>query len=93
MLAAGIIPLGLWGALRWFGSESANLLECWALYGYANLIWIPVALISWSPIPSMSIYISANALFADRGSPELCVRGCRLRHLRPLPLAEPLPGP
>ena len=26
------------------------MLECWALYGYANLVWIPVALISWSPI-------------------------------------------
>jgi protein YIPF1/2 len=26
------------------------LLECWALYGYSNLIWIPVACISWSPI-------------------------------------------
>lgn len=24
-------------------------MECMALYGYANLIWIPVALISWSP--------------------------------------------
>ena len=44
------IPMGLYLALRYFGSESANLLECWALYGYANLIWIPVALISWSPI-------------------------------------------
>src|SRR6266487_6759549 len=46
----GVIPIALWGTLKWFGSESANLLECWALYGYANLIWIPVALISWSPI-------------------------------------------
>ncbi|KAH6658953.1 hypothetical protein BKA67DRAFT_2337 [Truncatella angustata] len=45
-----VIPILLFGALRYFGSESANLLECWALYGYANLIWIPVALISWSPI-------------------------------------------
>ncbi|KAF7560764.1 hypothetical protein G7046_g3388 [Stylonectria norvegica] len=44
------IPMVLFLALRYFGSESANLLECWALYGYANLIWIPVALISWSPI-------------------------------------------
>jgi protein YIPF1/2 len=44
------IPLGLWATLKWFGSESANLLECWALYGYANLIWIPVALVSWSPL-------------------------------------------
>ncbi|KAI0844722.1 Yip1-domain-containing protein [Daldinia vernicosa] len=44
------IPVVLFGALRYFGSESANLLECWALYGYSNLIWIPVALISWSPI-------------------------------------------
>ena len=44
------IPLGLWAVLKWFGSESANLMECWALYGYANLIWIPVALVSWSPL-------------------------------------------
>ena len=46
----GVIPIGLWATLKWFGSESANLLECWALYGYANLVWIPVAIISWSPI-------------------------------------------
>ncbi|KAG5923861.1 hypothetical protein E4U61_002324 [Claviceps capensis] len=44
------IPMVLFLALRYFGSESANLLECWALYGYSNLIWIPVAIISWSPI-------------------------------------------
>lgn len=43
-----IIPVVLFLALKYFGSESANLLECWALYGYSNLIWIPVALISWS---------------------------------------------
>ena len=42
--------MGLWGVLKWFGSEGASLLECWALYGYANLIWIPVALISWSEV-------------------------------------------
>jgi protein YIPF1/2 len=45
-----VVPGGLWGVLKWFGSESANLMECWALYGYANLIWIPVALVSWSPL-------------------------------------------
>jgi hypothetical protein len=50
----GLVPVGLWGVLKWFGSESANLLECVCLYGYANLIWIPVALISWSPIGSKS---------------------------------------
>ena len=50
------IPLGLWGALKWFGSESANLMECWALYGYGNLIWIPVALVSWSPVNGMFDY-------------------------------------
>ncbi|KAH9826116.1 protein YIP5-like [Teratosphaeria destructans] len=48
------IPLGLWGTLKWFGSESANLMECWALYGYANLIWIPVALVSWSPLTALN---------------------------------------
>lgn len=48
------VPVGLWGVLRWFGSESANVLECWALYGYANLIWIPVALVSWSPLTGMN---------------------------------------
>jgi hypothetical protein len=45
-----VIPIVLWLALKYFGSESASLLEAWALYGYANLIWIPVALISWSQI-------------------------------------------
>lgn len=45
-----VIPIALFLALKYFGSESANLLECWALYGYGNLIWIPVALISWSQI-------------------------------------------
>ncbi|CAG8973835.1 hypothetical protein HYALB_00005580 [Hymenoscyphus albidus] len=44
------IPMVLFLALKYFGSESANIFECWALYGYANIIWIPVALISWSPI-------------------------------------------
>jgi hypothetical protein len=53
------IPLGLWAVLKWFGSESANLMECWALYGYANLIWIPVALVSWSPL--------TGELFLERG--------------------------
>lgn len=45
-----VIPVLLFAALRYFGSESANLLECWALYGYGNLIWIPVALIAWSHV-------------------------------------------
>ncbi|MCJ1370471.1 hypothetical protein MMC20_001684 [Loxospora ochrophaea] len=45
-----LVPVALWGVLKWFGSEGASVLECWALYGYANLIWVPVALISWSPI-------------------------------------------
>ncbi|KAL9118669.1 MAG: hypothetical protein Q9187_004782 [Circinaria calcarea] len=51
----GVIPVVLWGLLKWFGSEGANVLECWALYGYANLIWIPVALISWSPITILNL--------------------------------------
>jgi len=28
-----VIPIALFLELRYFGSESANLLECWALYG------------------------------------------------------------
>jgi len=67
----GVIPIALWGVLKWFGSESANLLECWALYGYANLIWIPVALISWSPITILNwVFVGAgfgiSALFLFR---------------------------
>ncbi|KEY70877.1 hypothetical protein S7711_00723 [Stachybotrys chartarum IBT 7711] len=48
------IPIVLFLALRYFGSESANLLECWALYGYSNLIWLPVACISWSNIGALN---------------------------------------
>lgn len=50
----GVIPIALWGALRWFGSSSADLIECWALYGYANLLWIAVALASWSPLTALN---------------------------------------
>ncbi|KAI9850195.1 MAG: hypothetical protein M1838_006004 [Thelocarpon superellum] len=55
----GVIPIALWAVLKWFGSESANLLECWALYGYANMIWIPVALISWSPVTILNWVFTA----------------------------------
>lgn len=52
------VPVGLWAALKWFGGRgrigegesSISIVESWALYGYANIIWIPVALISWSPV-------------------------------------------
>ena len=54
----GLVPVALWAVLRWFGSESANLLECWCLYGYANLIWIPVAMISWSWIDGMFLFLN-----------------------------------
>jgi hypothetical protein len=50
----GVIPIALWAALRWFGSSSADLVECWALYGYANLVWIAVALVSWSPLTALN---------------------------------------
>lgn len=58
----GAVPVALWGLLRWFGAgESASLVECWALYGYANVIWIPVALISWST------YVVLNYVFVAVG--------------------------
>ena len=50
----GVVPVALWGALRWFGAESMTLVEAWALYGYANCIWIPVALCSWSPLSALN---------------------------------------
>ena len=66
-----VIPAVLWAVMRWFGSEAASVLECWALYGYANLIWIPVALISWSPIGILNwvfvaVGFAASALFLVR---------------------------
>jgi len=48
------VPLGLWAALRWFGAQSLDLVECWALYGYSNLFWIAVALVSWSPLNGLN---------------------------------------
>ena len=67
----GVIPVALWGVLRWFGSEGASVLECWALYGYANLIWIPVALISWSPLAVLNwvfvgVGLAVSGLFLVR---------------------------
>lgn len=48
------VPAGLWGLLRWFGAQSLELVECWALYGYSNLFWIIVALVSWSPLNGLN---------------------------------------
>ncbi|MCJ1338311.1 hypothetical protein MMC09_003597 [Bachmanniomyces sp. S44760] len=67
----GIIPIAVWALLKWFGSESASVLECWALYGYANLIWIPVALVSWSQIGILNwvfvaVGFAISALFLVR---------------------------
>lgn len=47
------------------------MLECWALYGYANLIWIPVALISWSPLAVLNwvfvgVGLAVSGLFLVR---------------------------
>ncbi|KAI5309432.1 hypothetical protein KEM55_003243 [Ascosphaera atra] len=49
-----VLPAILWAAVRWFGSSTADLFESWALYGYANLVWIPVALASWSPLNALN---------------------------------------
>jgi hypothetical protein len=48
------VPAGLWAALRWFGAQGVELVECWALYGYGNLFWIVVALVSWSPLNGLN---------------------------------------
>ena len=79
-----VVPLALWAALRWFGGgggsafgaeaaggSAASVLECWALYGYANLIWIPVALLSWSSIAvlnwvAVAVGFAVSALFLTR---------------------------
>jgi len=58
----GLVPVGLWGVLKWYGSESANLLECACLYGYANLVWILVALVSWSPVSVLNYVFAALGL-------------------------------
>jgi len=76
-----VIPFALWAALRWSGSEAANVLECWALYGYANVIWVPVALISWSPLDIL------NYVFVGVG---LAVSGLFLaRNLYPIIMTTP----
>ena len=58
-----VMPAALWGVLRWCGSESASLLECLCLYGYANLIWVPVAIASVSPIQILN-YVFVGVGFA-----------------------------
>lgn len=58
-----IVPACLWAVLKWFGAQGVELVECWALYGYANLIWIAVALLSWSPLTALN-YVLVGLGFA-----------------------------
>ncbi|KAI5844953.1 hypothetical protein DFP73DRAFT_547622 [Morchella snyderi] len=65
------VPIALWGVLKWYGSESANLLECLSLYGYSNLIWVPVAIASASNITILNyvfvgVGFGVSALFLFR---------------------------
>lgn len=53
------VPIALWAALKWFGASGSDLVECWALYGYSNLVWIAVALLSWSPLTPLNYAIVA----------------------------------
>jgi len=67
----GLVPVGLWGVLKWYGSDSANLLECLSLYGYANVIWVPVSIASVSPIAILNwvftaVGLTVSALFLFR---------------------------
>ncbi|KAJ4364588.1 hypothetical protein N0V83_009184 [Neocucurbitaria cava] len=59
------VPVALWAVLKWYGSESANLLECACLYGYANLVWIGVALVSWSPVAILNyVFVALGLAFS-----------------------------
>ncbi|KAF3937328.1 hypothetical protein ABW19_dt0203106 [Dactylella cylindrospora] len=67
----GVVPVGLWGVLKWYGSDSANLLECLSLYGYANVIWVPVSIASVSPIQILNwvfcaVGLGVSAMFLFR---------------------------
>ncbi|KAK9375154.1 uncharacterized protein V1513DRAFT_414158 [Lipomyces chichibuensis] len=57
-----IVPILLWGFLKWYRSEHARLLECVTLYGYANTIWVPVALVSISPIEIFNFPTISNVV-------------------------------
>jgi hypothetical protein len=95
----GIVPVGLWAVLKWYGSESANLLECACLYGYANLVWIAVALVAWSPWGSEFSLPLLLCLLREMVMLTVCVihssqlhsRCPRSRLLRLLPPPQPLP--
>lgn len=60
-----LVPAALWGVLRWYGCETVNLLECLCLYGYSNLIWIPVAIASASPILLLNWILAAIGFAAS----------------------------
>lgn len=91
-----VVPVGLWAVLKWFGRDRGmgesgggvvGVVEVLCLYGYANLIWIPVALVSWSPYGSESILgeIDWKSDLTDaRDSSQLhiyCRRACCIRLL------------
>ncbi|KAK9477992.1 hypothetical protein V1514DRAFT_332547 [Lipomyces japonicus] len=57
-----VVPIVLWAVLKWYKSEHAKLLECITLYGYANTIWVPVALVAISPIEIFNFPTISNVV-------------------------------
>ena len=46
MYAYGLgLPAALWASLRYMGVDASewSLVEAWAVWGYGQFIWIPVA--------------------------------------------------
>jgi len=56
-----LIPILLWGVMKWYGCEP-GLLECLCLYGYGMLVWVPVSILSISPIELFNHRTIANII-------------------------------
>lgn len=68
-----VVPLVLWVVFRYLNvSPSTTLLQLVSLYGYSNIVWIPVAILSVSPllgVPKLSniirwIFIGLGFIFS-----------------------------
>ncbi|ODV92487.1 hypothetical protein CANCADRAFT_1081 [Tortispora caseinolytica NRRL Y-17796] len=57
-----IVPLVLYLGLVYYKSEHANILECLTLYGYSNVVWIPVAIVATAPFQLFGWNKAANII-------------------------------
>eukprot|EP00042_Codosiga_hollandica_P025805 m.117971 g.117971 ORF g.117971 m.117971 type:complete len:116 (+) comp51987_c0_seq11:447-794(+) len=63
-----VVPLLLWGYLKWKGPVALSLFDLFSLYGYSLTAFVPAAILCALPVGNIGRWIFVLIAFALSGS-------------------------